>query len=76
MLFGCCRVEAGERVPGTIQQLRRARPGAESGDEEERCRLVRSQRASLASDPSFLGGGDRGKTCAPAVRAQGWERID
>jgi hypothetical protein len=40
--------EAGEPVPGPIQQLRRVRAGAEPGDQEERCRLVRAQRRSTA----------------------------
>jgi hypothetical protein len=36
--------EAGEPMPSSFQQLRGIRAGAEPGNEEERCCLVRAQR--------------------------------
>jgi putative SOS response-associated peptidase YedK len=36
--------EAGAPLPGAVQLLRRVRAGAEPGDQEEGCRLVRAER--------------------------------
>ena len=61
--------EAGEPLPGAVQQLRRVRAGAEPRDEEEGRRLVRASTRtgrcspSRASGPTFKG--DRGTKSKP-----------